>query len=104
MVYLSRIYTKTGDDGTTGLGDGSRADPFAGTALRVDNDIVVKPQPAPVVRATTNNASPMSSRMTADLGTMIGRGMPPWFAGGRFAYLGQNEEVKKRTIAQFDQP
>lgn len=25
MVYLSRIYTKTGDDGTTGLGDGSRA-------------------------------------------------------------------------------
>lgn len=24
MVYLSRIYTKTGDDGTTGLGDGSR--------------------------------------------------------------------------------
>lgn len=25
MVYLSKIYTKTGDDGTTGLGDGSRA-------------------------------------------------------------------------------
>lgn len=24
MVYLSKIYTKTGDDGTTGLGDGSR--------------------------------------------------------------------------------
>lgn len=24
MVYLSRIYTKTGDDGTTALGDGSR--------------------------------------------------------------------------------
>lgn len=24
MVYLSRIYTKTGDDGTTGLGDGTR--------------------------------------------------------------------------------
>jgi cob(I)alamin adenosyltransferase len=24
MVYLSRIYTKSGDDGTTGLGDGSR--------------------------------------------------------------------------------
>ena len=24
MVYLNRIYTKTGDDGTTGLGDGSR--------------------------------------------------------------------------------
>ncbi len=24
MVTLSRIYTKTGDDGTTGLGDGSR--------------------------------------------------------------------------------
>ncbi|HMP17536.1 MAG TPA: ATP:cob(I)alamin adenosyltransferase, partial [Gemmatales bacterium] len=24
MVYLSRIYTKTGDDGTTGLGDMSR--------------------------------------------------------------------------------
>lgn len=24
MVYLSRIYTKTGDDGGTGLGDGSR--------------------------------------------------------------------------------
>jgi cob(I)alamin adenosyltransferase len=24
MVYLSRIYTKTGDDGTTGLGDGNR--------------------------------------------------------------------------------
>jgi cob(I)alamin adenosyltransferase len=24
MVHLSRIYTKTGDDGTTGLGDGSR--------------------------------------------------------------------------------
>jgi len=24
MVYLSRIYTKTGDDGTTGLGDRSR--------------------------------------------------------------------------------
>jgi cob(I)alamin adenosyltransferase len=24
MVYLSRIYTKTGDDGTTGLGDQSR--------------------------------------------------------------------------------
>jgi cob(I)alamin adenosyltransferase len=26
MVRLSLIYTKTGDDGTTGLGDGSRAD------------------------------------------------------------------------------
>lgn len=26
MVYLSRIYTKTGDDGTTGLGDMSRVD------------------------------------------------------------------------------
>ena len=24
MVHLSRIYTRTGDDGTTGLGDGSR--------------------------------------------------------------------------------
>lgn len=24
MVYLNRIYTKTGDDGTTGLGDGTR--------------------------------------------------------------------------------
>ncbi|QEL19802.1 cob(I)yrinic acid a,c-diamide adenosyltransferase [Limnoglobus roseus] len=24
MVYLSRIYTKSGDDGTTGLGDGTR--------------------------------------------------------------------------------
>src|SRR5262249_59026716 len=24
MVYLSRIYTKTGDQGATGLGDGSR--------------------------------------------------------------------------------
>ena len=24
MVRLNRIYTKTGDDGTTGLGDGSR--------------------------------------------------------------------------------
>ncbi len=24
MVYLSRIYTKTGDNGTTGLGDGTR--------------------------------------------------------------------------------
>lgn len=24
MVYLNRIYTKTGDDGSTGLGDGSR--------------------------------------------------------------------------------
>src|ERR1700687_5050036 len=24
MVYLSRIYTKTGDQGETGLGDGSR--------------------------------------------------------------------------------
>ena len=26
MVRLSKIYTKTGDDGTTGLGDGSRAE------------------------------------------------------------------------------
>jgi cob(I)alamin adenosyltransferase len=26
MVYLSRIYTKTGDNGTTGLGDGNRVD------------------------------------------------------------------------------
>lgn len=24
MVYINRIYTKTGDDGTTGLGDGTR--------------------------------------------------------------------------------
>ena len=24
MVYLSRIYTKTGDGGDTGLGDGTR--------------------------------------------------------------------------------
>ncbi len=24
MVRLNRIYTRTGDDGTTGLGDGSR--------------------------------------------------------------------------------
>ena len=34
MVYLSRIYTKTGDDGTTGLGDGSRV---AKTDLRVES-------------------------------------------------------------------
>lgn len=26
MVYLSKIYTKSGDDGTTALGDGSRVD------------------------------------------------------------------------------
>lgn len=26
MVVLSKIYTKTGDDGTTGLGDGTRVD------------------------------------------------------------------------------
>jgi cob(I)alamin adenosyltransferase len=33
MVRLTKIYTKTGDDGTTGLGDGSRADK---TDLRVE--------------------------------------------------------------------
>jgi cob(I)alamin adenosyltransferase len=33
MVRLSKIYTKTGDDGTTGLGDGSRAPK---TDLRVE--------------------------------------------------------------------
>ncbi|MBY0308160.1 MAG: cob(I)yrinic acid a,c-diamide adenosyltransferase [Phycisphaerales bacterium] len=33
MVRLSRIYTKTGDDGTTGLGDGTRTPK---EALRVD--------------------------------------------------------------------
>lgn len=33
MVHLSRIYTKTGDDGTTGLGDGSRT---SKTDLRVE--------------------------------------------------------------------
>lgn len=33
MVRLSQIYTKTGDDGTTGLGDGSRVPK---TALRVE--------------------------------------------------------------------
>ena len=33
MVRLSKIYTKTGDDGTTGLGDGSRS---AKTDLRVE--------------------------------------------------------------------
>jgi cob(I)alamin adenosyltransferase len=33
MVRLSKIYTKTGDDGTTGLGDGSRA---VKTDLRVE--------------------------------------------------------------------
>jgi hypothetical protein len=33
----------------TGLAEGSKADPFADTALQVDNDIVVKAQPAPVV-------------------------------------------------------
>lgn len=26
MVYLSRIYTRSGDKGETGLGDGSRVD------------------------------------------------------------------------------
>ena len=36
-------------------------------------------QPAPVVRAMTKSASPMSSRTTAALGTMIGRGRPPCF-------------------------
>lgn len=34
MVRLSKIYTKTGDDGTTGLGDGSRVDK---TDLRVES-------------------------------------------------------------------
>lgn len=33
MVKLNRIYTKTGDDGTTGLGDGSRVPK---TSLRVE--------------------------------------------------------------------
>jgi cob(I)alamin adenosyltransferase len=33
MVRLSKIYTKTGDDGTTGLGDGSRVEK---TDLRVE--------------------------------------------------------------------
>ena len=33
MVKLNRIYTKTGDNGTTGLGDGSRVDK---DALRVE--------------------------------------------------------------------
>ena len=32
-----------------GLDDGSRADPFAGTALQVDKDVAVRPQAAPVV-------------------------------------------------------
>lgn len=34
MVRLSKIYTKTGDDGTTGLGDGSRVEK---TDLRVES-------------------------------------------------------------------
>jgi cob(I)alamin adenosyltransferase len=34
MVRLNRIYTKTGDDGTTGLGDGSRVPKFD---LRVES-------------------------------------------------------------------
>ena len=33
MVTLNRIYTKTGDNGTTGLGDGTR---LAKHALRIE--------------------------------------------------------------------
>lgn len=38
MVYLSRIYTRTGDDGTTGLGDGTRV-PKDGARIAAIGDV-----------------------------------------------------------------
>ncbi|MDB5337777.1 MAG: ATP/cobalamin adenosyltransferase [Planctomycetaceae bacterium] len=60
MVYLNRIYTKTGDDGQTGLGDGSRV-----------------PKTHPRIAAYG-----MADELSAFLGLAIAHGLPDAIATG----------------------
>ncbi len=60
MVYLNRIYTKTGDEGTTGLGDGSR---------------VPKTHPRIGAYGTVDE-------LNAIIGLAIAQGLPDSIAGG----------------------
>ena len=58
MVYLNRIYTRTGDDGTTGLGDGSR---------------VPKSHPRIVAYGGIDE-------LNSVIGLAVAAGLPPWIA------------------------
>lgn len=58
MVYLNRIYTRTGDDGTTGLGDGTR---------------VPKTHPRIVAYGSVDE-------LNAVIGLALGAPLPPWAA------------------------
>src|SRR6516162_4861908 len=58
MVYLNRIYTRTGDDGTTGLGDGSR---------------VPKSHPRIVAYGGIDE-------LNSVIGLALAAGLPPWIA------------------------
>lgn len=59
MVYLNRIYTRTGDDGTTGLGDGTR---------------VPKTHPRIVAYGAVDE-------LNSVLGVAIAAGLPDWLGG-----------------------
>lgn len=64
MVRLSRIYTKTGDDGTTGLGDGSRV---LKTSLRVEAYGTVDEANAAIGVAVLQAGAGATHRQIADL-------------------------------------
>jgi len=59
MVYLNRIYTRTGDDGTTGLGDGNR---------------VPKTHPRIVAYGGVDE-------LNSVIGVALCAGLPDWIAG-----------------------
>lgn len=59
MVYLNRIYTRTGDDGTTGLGDGTR---------------VPKSHPRIAAYGAVDE-------LNSVIGLGIAAGLPDWIAG-----------------------